>query len=47
MMKTRLEWDATSVTIPDNEPRGDYQMWCRVYQTYKALIEAAIESLKK
>lgn len=45
MMKLSVRWDETGVSVPDSEPRGDYQAWCGKYPSYKALIEAAIESL--
>lgn len=44
MMKLGIKWDKDSVTIRDNEPRVDYQSWCRTYPTYQALFDAAIKS---
>lgn len=45
MMKLGLKWDETSVEVRDNQPRPDYQAWCKTYPTYEALVQKAIESL--
>ena len=50
MMKLRLAWGSDSVEVPEAEydkPTPDYQSWCRKYPTRMALVEAAIDSLKK
>lgn len=47
MMKVGLKWDNTSVTCRDDEPAADYQAWCRVYPTFRALVEAAIASIQR
>ena len=36
-----------TIMIRDDAPRPDYQAWCGVYKTYKALLDAAIDSVTK
>lgn len=45
MMKLSINFNDTFVSVPDSQPRGDYQSWCRKYQSYESLIEAAVKSL--
>lgn len=45
MMKFSVRWGDTWVETPDNEPRPDYEAWCRRYKTYRELIDAAVASL--
>lgn len=45
MMKLSIKYDASSVAVPDSEPRRDYQAWCHRYPTYLSLIEAAASDL--
>lgn len=49
MMKLTLRWDneTNEIEISEAIPRADYQSWCRKYPSYKALIDAAIESLNQ
>lgn len=43
MMKLVIQWDDKNMTLGDN-PRPDYQAWCRKY-TPETLIISAIDSL--
>jgi len=29
-----------SYVLPDNEPRSDYQSWCRKYPSYQSLVDS-------
>lgn len=47
MMKMRVKWtDDGVIDTSDNELRVDYEAWCMDYPTYKALYDAAVESLE-
>ncbi len=46
MVKLTIQYDDAGVTIPDDDPRPDYQGWSVVYPTYSGLVEAAILSLE-
>jgi hypothetical protein len=39
--------DATTIEIPDGEPRGDYQSWCYQYPSFSALFDAAEKAIQK
>ena len=45
MMKLNVEWDKDHVTLPDTQPRCDYQSWCLKYPTYADLLNQAQQSL--
>lgn len=45
MMKLGIDWDDKGLTVIGQDPRPDYQSWCRKYRTYKDLIEAAIKEI--
>ena len=45
MMKLSLQFTDTEVDVPEGVPRGNYQSWCGTYESYEALIRAAIESI--
>lgn len=47
MLKLRVTMGYQSVTVPDSEPRADYQAWCRVYPSYDALIKDAIAKVEE
>lgn len=40
MMKLTAKVDGNTITISDDQPRPDYQSWCRTYPTYAKLAEA-------
>lgn len=45
MMKLRFTVEDGVLTFGDYEPRGDYQSWCHRYKTFRALFDAAAESV--
>lgn len=45
MMKLTIRFDDETVSVPDSDPRPDYQAWCKKYPSYESLIEAAAKEL--
>jgi len=45
MMKLTLRFNETGVQVQEQAPSLDYEAWCGTYESYEALIRAAIESL--
>jgi hypothetical protein len=41
MLKLRVEYTDTTITVDDAPPRRDYQSWCGEYRTYDELLTAA------
>lgn len=44
MMKTGLTINGDTIEVRDDKPRRDYQGWCRVYDSYEALLQAACQN---
>lgn len=44
MMKTGIKIEGDILEIRDDKPRRDYQGWCRVYDSYEALLKAACQN---
>lgn len=44
MMKTGIKIEGDILEIRDDKPRRDYQGWCRVYDSYEALLRAACQN---
>ncbi len=45
MMKLYFEYGEDFVDVREDDPKPDYQAWCREYPSYEALAKVAIESV--
>ena len=47
MLKLYINRTPTTIYVPDDAPRRDYQSWCGQYKTYAALFDAAEQASKR
>ena len=45
MMKLGFSCEKDTLEFRDDEPRCDYQAWCKVYPTYQKLVEEAAKNV--